>query len=113
MQVQRFAEDGEAPQPVRGDRASKPVAWMGDSVSVSKALKRFRSMAMRREISAKSTVLRRDWLEVVPEQLISRCVRPEKHDNPRMNAGTLVAAWNRGGYWYARSSVVSSSSYLA
>lgn len=60
MHVQRFAEAGDAPQPVRGESESRPVVWMGERVSVSKALKMFRSTAMRKEISAKSTVLRRD-----------------------------------------------------
>jgi hypothetical protein len=30
-----------------------------------------------------------------------------------MKAGTFVAAWKRGGYWWARSSVISSSPYFA
>jgi hypothetical protein len=39
MHVQRFAEAGNAPQPVRGDKESRPVACMGESVNVSRALK--------------------------------------------------------------------------
>jgi hypothetical protein len=39
MLDQRFAVAGEAPQPARGERESRPVGWMGESVKVSRALK--------------------------------------------------------------------------
>lgn len=114
MQDQRFAEEGLAPLPVRGESGSRPPRWIGDIVNVSSEFVMLRSTAIRREVSVKSTVLRRFARDGSnPGQLISRRLRLKKQENPRMNAGTFVAAWKRGGYWCSRSSVMSSSPYLA
>lgn len=99
MQDQRFAEEGLAPLPVRGESGSRPPRWIGDMVKVSSEFMMLRSTAMRRDVSVKSTVLRRFARDGSnPGQLISRCLRLKKQENPRMNAGTFVAAWKRGGY---------------
>ena len=47
-----LAEEGDAPQPVRGDRESRPAEWIGKRVKVSKAWKWLRSTAIRREMRA-------------------------------------------------------------
>lgn len=60
MQAHLFAEAGVAPQLERGERESRPAGWIGARVRVSRAFRQLRSMAMRREIKAKSTVLRRE-----------------------------------------------------
>jgi hypothetical protein len=39
MHDHRLVEAGEAPQPARDDSASRPVGWIGESVSFCRALK--------------------------------------------------------------------------
>jgi len=60
MDAHRFTDAGVVPQLDSGDREKRPSGWIGERVRVSNAFMQFLSMAMRMEIRAKSTVLRRD-----------------------------------------------------
>ena len=86
---------------------------MGDSVSVSRALRQFRSTARRRDMRAKSTMLRLDReVGSYPGQLMLRCWRLIRAEKARMKAGTFVAAWNSAGYCLVKISVVPKSPYF-